>query len=115
MRRSGDNRIARPGGRAIVYNNQVIRYAQDDSNFYGKAVRAFVVDVLSTTEYKEREADVRPILSGSAKHLTWTAWNAKGMHTLDPHEIGPNDWIACVDGFSKHHYWTWTPLRHLFG
>ncbi len=111
----GDNRIARPGGRVIVYNDQVIRYAQDDSNFYGKAVRGLIIDVLSPTDYKEHEAEFSPILKGSAKHLTWTMWNAKGMHTLDPHQIGPNQWIACVDGFYKYHYWTWAPLRHLFG
>ena len=112
---SGDNQIARPGGRVIVYNDNVVRYAQDDSRFYGRAVRALIIDELSPTEYKEHEADVRPILKGTAKHQTWITWNAKGMHTLDPHQIAPNQWIACVDGFYKYHYWTWEPLRHLFG
>ena len=110
---SGNDHIARPGGRVIVYEDKVIRYPQDDSGFYGRAVRAFVIDVLSTTEYKEHEAETSPILTGSAKHFTWWGWNAKGMHTIDPHQIEANKWIACVDGFYKYHYWTWDPLRRL--
>jgi hypothetical protein len=107
---SGDNRVARPGGRVIVYEDQVIRYAQDDSRFYGRAVLAIVVDVLTPTEYKEHQVAVSPILCGSAKPLTWRTWNAKGMHTLDPHQTGPTEWIACVDGFYKYHYLTSAPL-----
>ena len=108
---SGDDRIARPGGRVIVYENKVIRYPQDDSGFYGRAVRAFVIDELSTTEYKEHEVEASPVLTGSAKWFTWSNWNAKGMHTIDPHQLGQDKWIACVDGFYKRHYLTWGPLR----
>jgi hypothetical protein len=108
---SGDDRIARPGGRVIVYENKVVRYPQDDSGFYGRAVRAFVIDELSTTEYREHEAEASPVLTGSAKWLTWRGWNAKGMHHIDPHQLGQDQWIACVDGFYKRHYVTWGPLR----
>jgi hypothetical protein len=24
------------------------------------------------------------------------------MHQLDPHQVGPNQWIASVDGFGKY-------------
>ncbi|MCA1630863.1 MAG: hypothetical protein LC774_11100, partial [Acidobacteria bacterium] len=111
---SGDNTKARPAGRLTPYGDKLVRYAQDDGRFYGRAVRAFVIDRLTTTEYGEHEAEVSPILAGSAEFLTWTRWNAKGMHTLDAHELEPGRWIACVDGFYKYHYLTLEEVRPLF-
>lgn len=111
---AGDATKARPGGRLIVQDGKVVRYAQDDGRFYGRAVRAFIIDTLTTTEYEEHEAAVSPILEGSSELLTWWAWNAKGMHHIDPHQIEQNRWIACVDGFYKYHYWSWEALSPLF-
>ena len=108
---SGNNRIARPGGRVIPYEDKLIRYPQDDSGFYGRAVRAVIIDKLTTTVYEEHEADPNPILKGTEEYFTWRTWNAKGMHTIDPHQLASGKWIACVDGFYKYHYWTWEPFR----
>jgi hypothetical protein len=92
----GDPRRARPGGRVLVRQDALIRYAHDDHPYYGRQVRAFVVDQLSTTEYREHEAEQSPILTASG-----IGWNASGMHHIDANQIGEGRWIACVDGFRR--------------
>ena len=86
---------ARPGGRSFVFNdNQIIRIAQKDDIRYGEAVRAFQVDILTTTEYSEHEITESPILQKSGE-----GWNAEGMHHFDPWWTG-NYWLCAVDGYS---------------
>ncbi|BAZ27957.1 hypothetical protein NIES4074_03870 [Cylindrospermum sp. NIES-4074] len=87
-------KIARPGGRVVVFNGQIFRYAQDDEKFYGNQVRAFEITQLTTTTYVEKAAKKNPILKASG-----FGWNKTGMHTIDPHQISQNQWIACVDGY----------------
>lgn len=86
--------ISRPGGRVIMVDGRIIRFAQDDSPIYGNAVRAFEVIDLTTETYKENEVPGNPILKG-----TGFGWNKKGMHHIDPHQLDSSKWIACVDGF----------------
>jgi len=90
----GDANIARPGGRVLVFNNRIIRYTQDDDPTYGNQVRAFEIIELTTTSYTEKKVSETPILKASG-----IGWNKKGMHHIDPHQIGRNKWVACVDGF----------------
>jgi hypothetical protein len=90
---AGDARIARPGGRVVVLEDRIIRYAQDDSVAYGTHVWAFEITELTPTSYRERAVSASPILTASG-----TGWNGKGMHHIDPHQIDENEWIACVDG-----------------
>lgn len=85
--------LARPGGRIIEAGGFLVRYAQDDKPTYGNKVRAFIITRLTTTDYQEQQATGFPVLRGSGR-----GWNARGMHTLDPHQIGKNKWLACVDG-----------------
>lgn len=87
---------ARPGGRVIVFDGRIIRYAQDSYPIYGSKVRALEIDTLTTEAYKEHEVQDSPILLGSGK-----GWNADGMHQVDPIEIDKSRWIACVDGYRK--------------
>jgi hypothetical protein len=89
----GDEHRNRPGGRVMMIKGKLIRFAQDDDPSYGLAVRAIEITKLTTTDYKEKEIKGSPVLKGSGK-----GWNASRMHTLDPHELSPNSWIACVDG-----------------
>lgn len=89
----GDASIARPGGRVLVIGDRVFRYAQDCKFVYGNQVRAFEITKLTTTDYEEKEVDGNPVLKGSGR-----GWNSLGMHHIDPHQIGKNRWIACVDG-----------------
>ena len=85
--------IARPGGRVVVADGQVIRFAQDDSPKYALKVHAFQITEISTETYEERK--VMDSLLGPSG----TGWNAGGMHHIDPHQISENQWLACVDGW----------------
>ena len=90
-----DPRIARPGGRALVLGNEVIRCAQDDLLSYGSRVWGFRVTELTSGTYRE-EAVPSPVVEGGN-----AAWNRFGMHTVDPHPLEGGQWIACVDGFGE--------------
>ncbi|MFC2164540.1 hypothetical protein ACFLT2_06030 [Acidobacteriota bacterium] len=94
----GDANIARPGGRIIWVDGQVIRFAQDDDPTYGNRVRAFEITELTTESYKERELLMNPPLKGSS-----SGWNADGMHHIDLHQLEKGRWIACVDGCRFQH------------
>ena len=87
----GDRNSARSGGRVLYYDGRIIRYAQDCDPSYGNQVRAFEIDTLTPTEYKEHEIEVVVKASGSG-------WNADGMHHIDPHYDGDGKWSICVDG-----------------
>ncbi len=84
---------ARPGGRIIFWDDKLIRFAQDGYPDYGSKVRAFEIFELTTEVYREKETSENPILSASSE-----GWNKDGMHNIDPHQIGVNQWIGCVDG-----------------
>lgn len=89
----GDPNIARPGGRFVVHDGKVIRYAQDDDPGYGTGVRAFEVTRLTTTSYEERLVSEDFLLDPGD-----TRWNQRGMHHVDPHQVGETQWLAAVDG-----------------
>ena len=90
----GNANIARPGGRVLVFDGRIVRYTQDDYPTYGNQVRAFEITELTTTSYEEKRVSENPILTASG-----AGWNKHGMHHIDPHRVGRNKWIACVDGF----------------
>lgn len=94
---NGNANIARPGGRIIHFENQPIRFAQDADPVYGKLVRAFTITRLTTMSYDEKEVNKNPILIPSG-----SGWNAFRMHHVDPHKIGHQKWIACVDARGEH-------------
>ncbi len=83
----------RPAGRPLSYNGRLIRFAQDGVPIYGNKVRAFEVDLLTTTAYEEHEIDESPILKASR-----SGWNAAAMHHIDAHVLPDGNWVACIDG-----------------
>ena len=91
---NGNANIARPGGNVIVFDNRIIRYAQDDDPYYGNQVWAFEITTLTTKSYEEYKIGINPILKG------FDNWNTRGMHQISPCQISDNKWIASVDGFS---------------
>lgn len=99
--------ITRPGGRVIVDKNEIYRYTQDGEPYYGSAVRAFKIKLLSEVEYKEEEISL--VLSGSKK----VDWRKDGMHHIDQLKIADNQWLIAVDGhkFEKRNYVVWKLLR----
>jgi hypothetical protein len=89
---AGNADIARPGGRVLQYEGELFRFAQDDAPAYGNALRAFVIEVLTPTAYRERPAENFRLQGAGA------GWNADGMHHCDVQPFGPGRWIAAVDG-----------------
>ena len=85
--------FARPGGRVIFNNGHVYRYAQDNRDSYGKAVRAIEITELTLSRYAESLVGTPPVVEASG-----FGWNRDGMHQVDPIEISPGQWIAAVDG-----------------
>lgn len=90
---TGNKHIARLGGRVLPIDSQLIRYAQDDASSYGTRLRAFEIVELTPERYQEKPVPGNPVLSASGQ-----GWNAHGMHQIDPHPLGQDLWIACVDG-----------------
>jgi len=89
-----DLNISRPGGNVIVFDNEIIRYAQDDYLSYGNQIWAFEITKLSKNEYQEKRIDDKPILKG------YDNWNKLGVHQISICRID-NKWIAAVDGDGK--------------
>jgi hypothetical protein len=94
--------IARPGGRLIVHQGKIVRYAQDGERNYGAGLRAFQVDEMTTDSYREHELLESPVLVASGM-----GWNATGMHHADAHQISEGNWIACVDGNRQRVAFNW--------
>lgn len=90
--------VARPAGRIVNFNGRLIRFAQDDEPTYGRQVRAFEITELTSNSYQEREMfGGEPILEPSG-----SGWNATGMHHIDLHQMGSEQWIACVDAKGRN-------------
>lgn len=92
--RVGDPVSSRPGGRVIEDGGRLLRFSQNCATRYGLDVRAFQIEVLTPTEYRERPAADAPVLCGSG-----SGWNEHGMHHLDAHRLDDGRVIACVDGW----------------
>lgn len=88
-------RHARPAGRIVKDGQYIYRFAQDCLPDYGMRVHAFEITKLTKTTYEERQIDGNPILEGSG-----SGWNKTRMHHMDAHKIGPNQWLAAVDGYA---------------
>jgi hypothetical protein len=89
----GDANITRLGGRVIIFDNRIIRYAQDCDPYYGNQVWALEIEKLSKEEFKEIKVGNKPILKG------YDNWNTMGMHQLSPYQVNNTFWIAAVDGY----------------
>lgn len=87
--------IARQGGRSENYSGNLLRIAQDCLPTYGNQVRAFRVEELTPTTYRETEPANSPILTSNL-----FPWVSLGMHHMDAHRLEESngEWIACVDG-----------------
>lgn len=92
---SGNNRIARSGGRVILLDGKPVRFAQDCFPAYGSCIRAFEISILTESSYDEKELGLSPILERGEE-----LWRSGGMHHIDPHFIN-GQWVACVDGWQR--------------
>lgn len=87
-----NKRVSRQAGRLVGFGDQMLRFAQDGTEAYGRQVIALEVAELSPWTFSERETEKNPILTASGY-----GWNQDGMHQIDLHETDGN-WYACVDG-----------------
>jgi len=87
---------SRPAGRFFACDgSRLIRLAQKCDEYYGEAVKAFEIDLLTPIGYHDFEIPESPILGrGDA------GWNGSGMHQCDAWWAGTR-WIAAVDGFGE--------------
>lgn len=92
---SGTPCFSRPGGRVIIHEGSIYRYAQDETPNYGTRVWAFRITELSEERYSEEPATKKPVIEPGKE---W--WNKSGMHTVDAHQTKTGEWIALVDGFT---------------
>lgn len=99
---AGDKHTARPGGRVVQHDGRLLRFAQDCVPHYGVQVLAFEITELTPTSYAERAVELTPPLNGSG-----AGWNAAGMHHVDAHRVGADEWIAAVDG------WRWATMNEV--
>ena len=88
-------RTSRSAGRPVIHDGRVVRFAQDDSAFYGMAVYAIEVVELSPTAYSERQvAVVRP----HTMTAQGSQWGSARLHHMDVKRTGDGEWLAVVDG-----------------
>ena len=85
--------IGRPAGRIVSSEENLIRFVQDSTRIYGETIYAHVIDELTCGRFLESRLDHSPF-SGP----TGSGWNGFRMHHVDAHQLGPADWVACVDG-----------------
>lgn len=91
----------RPGGRPVHCDNQLIRFSQDSTDYYGQQLRAWQVTHMSRLWYSETPMFKEPILKGSGN-----GWNARCMHHIDAFRVPvlkanateQQEWLAFVDG-----------------
>jgi hypothetical protein len=93
---TGDATAARPAGRAVFWNGNIIRFAQNCERSYGTAVRAFQVTNLSSSTFSERPCCGADVIGPSRSY-----WNSAGMHHIDPQPVEGGHWLAAVDGCSR--------------
>jgi hypothetical protein len=99
----GNNHVARPSGRVLVYEDRLYRYTMDVNPPFGThRIMAFEITDITPTSYSEKLVSDDPILKA-----TGSGWNAQAMHQIDPVRVGPDLWIAAVDGFGKYSVFGW--------
>jgi hypothetical protein len=82
----------RPGGRIVSVDGRLIRPVQDNTQGYGKQLRAMVIERLDRGWFSERALQASPLFQPSG-----TTWHSQRMHHLDLHPL-ENGWLGFVDG-----------------
>ncbi|KAJ4769451.1 Glycosyltransferase family protein [Rhynchospora pubera] len=85
---------ARNGGGPFLYQGHLYRPGQDCGGTYGRSVRLFKVNTLTTEEYEEVEVPLG--IEKPVKGIN--AWNGMRYHQLDVHQLPSDKWVAVMDG-----------------
>lgn len=90
-------RGARPAGRMLKLDGGLLRFAQDGTGAYGKAVVAYRVEQLNATVFKQTE--IRFAVAASQPGTA--AWDWRRRHHVDAHLLEDGSWVAALDGDSR--------------
>ncbi|CAL0299788.1 unnamed protein product [Lupinus luteus] len=85
---------ARNGGRPFLYEGNLYRVGQDCGETYGRRVRVFKIETLTSEEYKEVEVPLGLVEPTKGPN----AWNGARYHHLDVQQLPSGDWIGVMDG-----------------
>ncbi|TKY51711.1 Glycosyltransferase family protein 64 protein C5 [Spatholobus suberectus] len=85
---------ARNGGRPFKYEGNLYRMGQDCGDTYGRRVRVFKIETLTSDEYKEVEVPLGFVES----HKGRNAWNGARYHHLDVQHLPSGGWVGVMDG-----------------
>eukprot|EP00467_Chlorarachnion_reptans_P016372 CAMPEP_0114522322 /NCGR_PEP_ID=MMETSP0109-20121206/20679_1 /TAXON_ID=29199 /ORGANISM="Chlorarachnion reptans, Strain CCCM449" /LENGTH=402 /DNA_ID=CAMNT_0001703529 /DNA_START=51 /DNA_END=1259 /DNA_ORIENTATION=- len=96
--------VALNGGGFIFLHNHLFRMAMDCRLYYGQAVRARLVHVLSPTDYQEEEDGLHML---SHVQASGKGFNSLGMHCVASLCMGHEDgkWVGVADGFAAPPGW----------
>jgi len=90
-------KAARPAGRPIVREDDILMFYQDSVEFYGEKVRAYSISDLSPSSFQDSEVPESPVIDGSGEN--GRDWNEVRMHHYDPWYLGDGEgWRCAVDG-----------------
>lgn len=90
--RTYSKKNVRPGGRIVSVKGQLIRPVQDNTECYGKQLRAMVIERLDRGWFSEKPLQPTPLLQPAG-----TTWFASRIHHLDLH-AWQDGWLGFVDG-----------------
>lgn len=90
----GDVSRARSAGGVIDHDGELFRFAQDNSDGYGRAVVALRIDELTISRYSETPRTDNPVIEASE-----SGWNSAGMHHLSAVRLDDGSYLAAIDGY----------------
>jgi len=85
---------ARNGGRPFKYEGNLYRVGQDCGDTYGRKVRVFKIETLTSDEYKEVEVPLGFVEPNKGRN----AWNGARHHHLDVQHLPSGGWVGVMDG-----------------
>jgi hypothetical protein len=98
MIRNYSKSSTRPGGRPIHWNDQLIRFSQDNTEYYGQQLRAWTVTKMNRLWYSDKPYCDRPILQGTGNE---SDWNGRCMHHIDPFVLDSHSTPATTNGADR--------------
>nr|XP_027111415.1 glycosyltransferase family protein 64 protein C5-like [Coffea arabica] len=85
---------ARNGGRPFVHDGNLYRIGQDCGETYGRRIRVFRVEILTTDEFKVVEVSLGTEEPTKGRN----AWNGLRNHHLDVQQLSSGEWVGVLDG-----------------
>lgn len=100
---------ARPGGRPIVRENDVLMFFQSLVGGFGTEVNAYRISELTPSTYEDERHPASPLVRGTDRLTSEgeAEWNADRMHHYDPWYLGEGEgWRIAVDGDDGDDDWS---------